>query len=182
MGTASDESARAICTMLQTLFRVIPCVAGYKFFVEVRNVDTRFLLLQLLPFDHEFVNYWALEVLMVLCRCPLIPRNLQQEFVNKHTLLTENMFSCFLDLMTHKTFDLVVNPATSRDSDTNSPSNVQSPVPAVTDATLPISTQQRPQQQQSASVAVAPNPLPTAHIPSQSRKVFASKPNQIQVW
>ena len=33
-----EDAARAISTLLQTLFRLIPCVAGYKQFVEVREV------------------------------------------------------------------------------------------------------------------------------------------------
>jgi hypothetical protein len=32
---------RSICTLLQTLYRIIPSVHGYKCFVEVREVDTR---------------------------------------------------------------------------------------------------------------------------------------------
>lgn len=68
-------------------------------------MDTRQLLLQLLKFEHDFVNYWTLEVLMVLCRCPLSPRNLQQEFINKHTLLTDKMLLCLIGLMSYRTDD-----------------------------------------------------------------------------
>eukprot|EP01038_Epipyxis_sp_PR26KG_P006403 gene6403-8814_t len=97
------DNARALSTMLQTIYRIIPCVFGYKGFVEVKEVDTRKLLLQLLSFDHDFVNYWALEVLMSLCRCPLVPRNIPQEYVNKHTLLTDKMLTYLLELMSYKT-------------------------------------------------------------------------------
>lgn len=93
------DCSRPICTMLQTLFRIIPSTSGFKYFVEVKEVDTRQLLLMLLKYDHDFVNYWTLEVLMVLCRCPTTPRNAQQEFVNKHTLLTDKMLVCLIDLM-----------------------------------------------------------------------------------
>eukprot|EP00981_Chlorochromonas_danica_P015372 scaffold11846_cov149-Ochromonas_danica.AAC.3 len=97
------DNARAIATMLQTLFRLIPCIHGYKSFVEVKEVDSRVLLLQLLKFPNNFINYWTLEVLMVLCKCPLDPRNMQQEYVNKHTLLTATMLVHLVDLMSFRT-------------------------------------------------------------------------------
>ncbi|KAJ1420992.1 hypothetical protein B484DRAFT_399676 [Ochromonadaceae sp. CCMP2298] len=87
--------------LILTLYRIIPSVHGYKCFVEVREVDTR----QLLKFEHDFVNYWTLEVLMVLCRCPLSPRNVQQEFINKHTLLTDKMLLCLISLMSYRADD-----------------------------------------------------------------------------
>ena len=42
----SDElldNSRFIVTLLQTLYRVIPCVHGYKSFLEVKEIDTRLL-------------------------------------------------------------------------------------------------------------------------------------------
>lgn len=96
------DNSRTICTLLQSLFRIIPSVHGFKGFVEVKEVDTRQLMLQLVKFEHEFVNYWTLEVLMVLCRCPLAPRNVQQEFINKHTLLTDKMLTCLIGLMSFR--------------------------------------------------------------------------------
>jgi hypothetical protein len=97
------DNSRTICALLQTLFRLIPCVHGFKGFVEVKEVDTRQLMLQLVKFEHDFVNYWTLEVLMTLCRCPLAPRNTQQEFINKHTLLTDKMLTCLIGLMSYRT-------------------------------------------------------------------------------
>ena len=73
-----DLTARGLCTLLQCLFRIVPCVAGYRGFVEVQEVDTRWLIVQLLRFDHAFVNYWTLELLTALCRCPRSPRTMQQ--------------------------------------------------------------------------------------------------------
>lgn len=51
------DNSRTICALLQTLFRIIPSVHGFKGFVEVKEVDTRQLMLQLVKFEHEFVNY-----------------------------------------------------------------------------------------------------------------------------
>lgn len=96
------DNSRLIVTLLQTLYRIIPCVHGYKCFLEVKEVDTRLLLLQIIKLQKDFVNYWTLEVLSVLCRCPLLPRGMQQEFVNKHTLLTEKMLRCLIDLMSNR--------------------------------------------------------------------------------
>ena len=96
------DNSRLIVTLLQTLYRIIPCVHGYKCFLEVKEIDTRLLLLQLMKLDRDFVNYWTLEVLSVLCRCPLAPRSVQQEFVNKHTLLTDRMLKCLIDLMSNR--------------------------------------------------------------------------------
>ena len=93
------DVTRYLVTLLQTLYRIIPCVHGYKSLVEIKEVDTRMLLLQLMRLDKEFVNYWTLEVLSVLCRCPLIPRCTQQEFVNKHTLLSDGMLRCLIEQM-----------------------------------------------------------------------------------
>jgi hypothetical protein len=45
------DNSRTIVIMLQTLYRVIPCLHGYKYFVEVKEVDTRLLLLQLISAD-----------------------------------------------------------------------------------------------------------------------------------
>lgn len=93
------DHARMIAVLLQTIYRLLPSVAGYKCFVETREVDTRMLLLQLIQIDNDFVNYWALQVLTTLCKCPLNPRNMQQEFVNKHTLLSDQMINCLIELM-----------------------------------------------------------------------------------
>ena len=98
-----EDNSRLLVTLLQTLYRIIPCMHGYKCFLEVKEIDTRLLLLKLLKIERDFVRYWTLEVMSVLCRCPLLPRNIQQEFVNKHTLLTDAMLKCLIDLMTNKT-------------------------------------------------------------------------------
>ena len=81
------DVTRYLVTLLQTLYRIIPCVHGYKSLVEIKEVDTRMLLLQLMRLDKEFVNYWTLEVLSVLCRCPLVPRCTQQGRPDDMTLI-----------------------------------------------------------------------------------------------
>lgn len=93
------DYARSMGLFLQTIYRLLPSVAGYKAFVETREVDTRMLLYQLIQIDNDFVNYWALQVLTTLCKCPLTPRNMQQEFVNKHTLLSDQVINCLVELM-----------------------------------------------------------------------------------
>lgn len=102
ISSANDEKmdfSRTMATLLQSLYRIIPSISGFKLLVEIKEIDARLLLLQLLRFENQFINYWALQVLTVLCKCPLTPRIVQQEFVNKHTLLTNKMFTCLLDLM-----------------------------------------------------------------------------------
>ena len=89
-------------TVLQSLYRILFSVHGYKTFVAIREIDTRHVLIQLLKFDHDFVNYWTLEVLSLLCRCPLNPRKVQLEFVNKHTLLSDTMLTSLIDLMSER--------------------------------------------------------------------------------
>ena len=90
---------RGMTVFLQTLCKIIPCAGGYKSFVEIEEIDTRILLLHLIRFDDDFINYWALEVLSALCICPFSPRNTQQEFVNKHALLTDSMLHNLVELM-----------------------------------------------------------------------------------
>jgi hypothetical protein len=100
---ASDtNNARIIVIFLQTLYRLLPSTTGYKSFVEIKEVDTRQLLYHLLQYDDDFVNYWTLEILMTLCRCPLVPRNMQQEYVNKHTLLSDSTLNAVIDLMSNR--------------------------------------------------------------------------------
>ena len=90
---------RGMVVLLQSLARMVPCAHGYKAFVETEEVDTRILLMHLIRFDDDFINYWSLEVLSALCICPFSPRSTQQEFVNKHTLLTDSMLTNLVELM-----------------------------------------------------------------------------------
>ena len=140
------DNSRTIVIMLQTLYRVIPCLHGYKYFVEVKEVDTRLLLLQLIRFDNDFVNYWTLEVLMVLCRCPLNPKNAQQEFVNKHTLLTDKMLTCLIDLMSSR-----IDSEEEIDESAIAVEEAAPDLKAEVDKSAPRTT---------------PNAAPTAHLPS----------------
>jgi hypothetical protein len=96
---ARFANLRGMTVFLQTLCKIIPCAGGYKSFVEIEEIDTRILLLHLIRFDDDFINYWALEVLSALCICPFSPRNTQQEFVNKHALLTDSMLHNLVELM-----------------------------------------------------------------------------------
>ena len=96
------DNTRQIAIMLQTLYRLIPSIHGYKGFCEVKEVDTRILMLQLIKIESDFINYWTLELLMALCRCPLNPRNNQQEFVNKHTLLTDHLLKVLVEMMSSR--------------------------------------------------------------------------------
>lgn len=169
----TDERAdhsRAIATLLQTLFRLIPCIQGFKGFVEVREVDTRLLILQLLKMDNDFINYWTLEVLMVLCRCPLDPRNMQQEFVNKQTLLTDRTLKCLIELM-------VFRPEIEESTDqSNAPISIDSAVdvgnaPPVSVAPVePTATI----TQTATQANVDSNPTPTSHLSTKGAK--SSKP------
>lgn len=79
-----NDRSRTITIMLQTLYRIIPCVHGYKHFVDIKEVDTRQLLLQLMRVDNDFVNYWALEVLRTLCCC-----SFSQRMHNKNLLINK---------------------------------------------------------------------------------------------
>ena len=98
-GHAPDNSPSPIVTLLQTLHKIIPCVHGYKSLVEVEEIDARLVLRQLLRLGDQYTGYWCLQVLLVLCKCPLMPRNAQQEFVNKQVLLTDDMITAVMDLI-----------------------------------------------------------------------------------
>ncbi|CAM9130814.1 unnamed protein product, partial [Ectocarpus fasciculatus] len=90
--------SRAIAVMLQAMYRILPSTAAYKGFIEIQEIDPRFILMSLLRFDNDFVNYWALQVLVALCRCPGV-RQPAIEFINKHTLLVDGVLKCLIELM-----------------------------------------------------------------------------------
>ena len=51
---------------------------GLQRFVEVERIHSRRLLIQLLCVQNDIVNFWALEVLKLLCCCLYAPRNVKQ--------------------------------------------------------------------------------------------------------
>jgi hypothetical protein len=115
----------AIVLLVQTLVRLVPCPEGYKGFVEVQEVDTRVLILKLVTFDDDFVNYWAMELLSALCKANPASsggRNAQQEFVNKHALLTDGMLTALVDLLSSRgdVHDIGVEP-TGEDASSGAP-------------------------------------------------------------
>ena len=85
--------------MLQSLIRLLACRGGYRALVNVTTCDVRTVFHRLLLVENEFVNYWSIEVLLLLIRCPLHPRDFQQEYVNKHTMLTGDILLALVDLM-----------------------------------------------------------------------------------
>lgn len=93
------DNPRGISVMLQAVYRMLPSAAGYKALVELKEIDVRHTLVALIKCDIDFVNYWAIQVLKFLCSCPLTTRDTQQEYVNKHTLLTDALMKGLLDLM-----------------------------------------------------------------------------------
>jgi hypothetical protein len=93
------ENPRGVAVVLQTVYRMLPSATGYKSLVQISEVDPKHILLGLLKCEVDFVNYWAIQVLKFLCSCPLESRNIQQEYVNKHTLLTDKLLKSLLDLM-----------------------------------------------------------------------------------
>eukprot|EP00602_Paraphysomonas_sp_CaronLab_P011509 CAMPEP_0185040382 /NCGR_PEP_ID=MMETSP1103-20130426/38364_1 /TAXON_ID=36769 /ORGANISM="Paraphysomonas bandaiensis, Strain Caron Lab Isolate" /LENGTH=2494 /DNA_ID=CAMNT_0027579655 /DNA_START=336 /DNA_END=7820 /DNA_ORIENTATION=+ len=90
---------RGMGVMLQTVYRMLPSATGYKTLVEMKELDPRHILVALIKCDVDFINYWAIQVLRFVCSCPLESRNVQQEYVNKHTLLTDALMKGLLDLM-----------------------------------------------------------------------------------
>lgn len=178
------DNSRGIAVMLQTLYRLIPCSCGYKAFVEVKEVDTRVLLLQLLKYDNNFVNYWTLEVLLVLCKCPLSPRNMQQEFVNKHSVLTTTMLKHLLELMSYRIDIPEVTPALADDSATVSADfpgaagrdeSSAAVAPSVPEAPLGRNLEQNATTAPTApgipsQKKVAANPSAFSHIPAGSMR------------
>jgi hypothetical protein len=96
------DNSRFIVSMLQSLYRICASYAGYKAFVEVKEVDTRLLMIQLTQMGNDFINYWTLELITMLCNGPVEHRKPQQEFVNKHTLLNDKMLKSLVDLMSSK--------------------------------------------------------------------------------
>lgn len=93
------ENPRGVAVVLQTVYRMLPSATGYKSLVQISEVDPKHILLGLIKCEVDFVNYWAIQVLKFLCSCPLESRNTQQEYVNKHTLLTDKLLKSLLDLM-----------------------------------------------------------------------------------
>jgi hypothetical protein len=93
------ENPRGVAVVLQTVYRMLSSSTGYKYLVQVSEVDPKHILLGLIKCEVDFVNYWAIQVLKFLCSCPLESRNSQQEYVNKHTLLTDKLLKSLLDLM-----------------------------------------------------------------------------------
>jgi len=99
------NNTRPIVVMLQCLYRIITSAAGYKGFVEVKELDVRLLMLQLVQMGNDFINYWTLELVYTLCNCPIKEelkekgQKAQLEFVNKHTLLTDKMLNALINLM-----------------------------------------------------------------------------------
>jgi DnaJ family protein C protein 13 len=159
------DQSRAIVSMLQSLYRIIPCTHGYKTFVEVKEVDTRLLILQLIQLENDFVNYWTLEVLLTLCGCTALPanaRNTQQEFVNKHTLLTDKMLTNLIDLMSARIDHHHVG------GDEGAEEGATAAAPSWGGETAAAAAAALPPQPPSdaGKPAVAANPSPTAHLPS----------------
>lgn len=156
------DNSRPIVTLLQTLYRIIPCVHGYKAFIEVREIDSRLLLLQLLRFDNrEFVIYWTLEVLTALCNCGLTPRNTQQEFVNKQTLLTEKMLVCLIDLMSEPIEDEDIVDVKLELDNENTTKNIGSNLSEV--------SSNNSNSEPKLLSRIAPNPLPLSHLEGSGR-------------
>ena len=175
------DKSRTMTIMLQTLYRIIPCVHGYKHFVDIKEVDTRQLLLQLMRIDNDFVNYWALEVLRTLCCCSFSPKNLQQEYVNKQTLLIDKTLNCLIDLMSARIDspdededqkeenevegapnekdeeDPESSPATEHATPPPTPAPINPPVPPINENSSAKSKS-----------FVAPNPSPISHLPSKN--------------
>jgi DnaJ family protein C protein 13 len=106
--------SRAIAVMLQSLYRILPATAAYKGFIEIQEFDPRFILMSLLKFDNDFVNYWALQVLMALCKCPGV-RQPPIEFINKHTLLVDGVLKCLMEMMSSRIVELEVYLPDSED-------------------------------------------------------------------
>ena len=156
------DNSRYLVTLLQTLYRVIPCVHGYRAFVEVKEVDTRLLLLQLMRLDKDFVSYWTLEVLSALCRCPLLPRSTQQEFVNKHTLLHDGMLRCLIDQMSSRV---------EADDDADADAEHDDDEVAAAPSGSHLMTKPR-----SYSFAPSANPPPTSHLDHKDNQYFTSAP------
>lgn len=93
--------SRGIAVMLQSLYRILPSTAAYKGFIEIQEIDPRHILMSLLRFDNDFVNYWTLQVLVALCRSPGV-RQPNIEFINKHTLLVDGVLKCLIELMSSR--------------------------------------------------------------------------------
>lgn len=112
------NNSRSLVALIHTTCKIIPCLQGYKCFVNVEEVDSRLVLLQLFKLGDDSVSYWTLQLLLVLCRCPLAPRNSQQEFVNKQVLLTGSMIAAIMDLISALIAqDKVANAETDAESD-----------------------------------------------------------------
>lgn len=126
-------------------------------------------------------------MLTVLCRCPLTPRNNQQEFVNKHTLLTDKMLSCLIELMALPIDedDDIVNidsqdtaPATESNNNTaTSPVSAVSGIASSNSTTVPTVPNVTGIESNTSSTPtmVSSNPSNMSHLPSMVDPTIAAK-------
>jgi len=128
----------------------------------------------------------------ILCKCPHSAKNLQQELINKHSLLADEMMNCLLDLMSHRTEPEPPQLSDNADSAQAGAFSTESNKDRTTDG-VSNNTQQNIQQQQHHATqqhsnnatrpippvpvsSVIANPSPTSHIPSIPKETYSSPP------
>uniref|UniRef100_A0A7S1BP53 J domain-containing protein n=1 Tax=Corethron hystrix TaxID=216773 RepID=A0A7S1BP53_9STRA len=82
---ARSASEQIVATLLQSIFRIVQCPAGFMAVAEMSYYCPLFS--SLLKMWDSFALYWAVRTLGAVMKCGE-PRNREQEFVNKQLLLS----------------------------------------------------------------------------------------------
>ena len=91
--------AKYILVLLQSFYRMLSHPVCFQFVLEVREVDIRLLIVQLLYYQCDFINYWSIMILYQLTASTHQPRSLQQEFTNKQAILIDIVLSSVIGLI-----------------------------------------------------------------------------------
>ena len=102
-----------IILYIQIIYKLLSCIEGYKYFLTISEVNIPILLLHLLQYDNEFIHYWCINIISILCICPIVPRSMKYEYINKHILLNDNMLYILISLMSTR---ILNNNNTTTDS------------------------------------------------------------------
>ena len=120
-----------IILYIQIIYKLLSCIEGYKYFLTISEVNIPILLLHLLQYDNEFIHYWCINIISILCICPILPRNMKYEYINKHILLNDNMLYTLISLMSTRILNTNnnTNTTTTDSSGTGTGNNGAEPKP-----------------------------------------------------
>ena len=118
-----SNKSDSIVLYIQIIYKLLSCIEGYKYFLNISEVNIPILLLHLLQYDNEFIHYWCINIISILCICPIVPRNMKYEYINKHILLNDNMLFTLISLMSTRILNNSTNTSTTDSSGTGTGNN-----------------------------------------------------------